>query len=66
MCEFCRRGIVGEVFLLRLVEGREEGEKEEQEEEEEEEEEDHAADFCRHELVVVVAVEEEYEHQLYE
>ncbi len=65
MCEFCRRGIVGEVFLLRLVEGREEGEKEEQEEEEEEEE-DHAADFCRHELVVVVAVEEEYEHQLYE
>ncbi len=62
MCEFCRRGIVGEVFLLRLVEGREEGEKEEQEEEEE----DHAADFCRHELVVVVAVEEEYEHQLYE
>jgi hypothetical protein len=39
------------------VEGREEGEKEEQEE-------DHAADFCRHELVVVVAVEEEYEQQL--
>lgn len=62
MCEFCRRGIVGELFLLRLVEVREEGEKEEQEEEEE----DHAADFCRHELVVVVAVEEEYEHQLYE
>ncbi len=62
MCEFCRRGIVGEVFLLRLVEAREEGEKEEQEEEEE----DHAADFCRHELGVVVAVEEEYEHQLYE